>query len=87
MLFSVLCSINYTIEFIDKYFVDEIPQKFKFAYLQYYYLCDFVNQINTVNEDEFYINSILKTVRFGIVLHTMVWGNIYQKKNWIQMIS
>ena len=49
LLFSILCSINYTIEFIDKYFVDEIPQKFKFAYLKYYYLCDFVNQINTVN--------------------------------------
>ena len=43
LLFSILCSINYTIEFIDKYFVDEIPQKFKFAYLKYYYLCDFVN--------------------------------------------
>lgn len=64
LLFSVLCSINYTIEFIDKYFVDEIPQKFKFAYLQYYYLCDFVNQINTVNGTNFYINSILKDRAF-----------------------
>lgn len=36
LLFSVLCSINFAIKFIDKYFIDEIPQKFKFAYLQYY---------------------------------------------------
>ena len=41
LLFSILCSINYTIEFIESYFLEEIPQKFKFAYLQYYYLCDF----------------------------------------------
>lgn len=60
LLFSILCSINYAIEFIDKYFADEIPQKFKFAYLQYYYLCDFVNQINTVNGTNFYINTALK---------------------------
>ena len=49
LLFSVLCTINYVICFIDKYFEEEIPQKFKFAYLQYYYLCDFVKEINMHN--------------------------------------
>ena len=42
VLFCILCNINYTIEFLDKYFVEEIPQKFKYAYLQYYYICDFI---------------------------------------------
>ncbi len=46
VLFSILCSINYVIEFIEHYFIDEIPQKFKYAYLQYYYLCDFIKGLN-----------------------------------------
>lgn len=33
VLFNILRNINYVIEFIDKFFVEEIPQKFKFAYL------------------------------------------------------
>ena len=36
VLFCILCNINYIIEFLDKYFVEEIPQKFKYAYLQYF---------------------------------------------------
>ena len=80
LLFSILCSINYAIEFIDKYFVDEIPQKFKFAYLQYYYLCDFITELNTVNGTHFYINNSLKDRDFGIVLHIMAWVNTYRKQ-------
>lgn len=49
-LFSLLCSINYVVEFIENYFIDEIPQKFKFAYLQYYYLCDFIKEFNERND-------------------------------------
>lgn len=64
LLFSILCSINYVIEFIDKYFIEEIPQKFKFAYLQYYYLCDFVKELNNANGTAFYINDSLKNRAF-----------------------
>ena len=64
LLFSILCSINYATEFVNKYFVEEIPQKFKFAYLQYYYLCDFIKQINVVNGTNFYINASLKDRSF-----------------------
>lgn len=64
ILFSILCSINYSIEFIEKYFVDEIPQKFKFAYLQYYYLCDFINDLNSFNGTNYYINNSLKDRAF-----------------------
>lgn len=60
VLFSILCNINYTVEFIDKYFVDEIPQKFKFAYLQYYYLCDFIDTLNKYNNLNYQLNKSLK---------------------------
>lgn len=48
-LFSVLCSINYATKFINEFFIEEIPQKYKFAYLQYYYLCDFIDEVNNKN--------------------------------------
>lgn len=64
VLFSVLCSINYATKFIDKYFVEEIPQKLKFAYLQYYYICDFINELNAVNGTDLYINNSLKDRKF-----------------------
>lgn len=64
LLFSILCSVNYAIKFIEQYFVDEIPQKFKFAYLQYYYLCDFIKELNSVNGTTFYINNSLKDRAF-----------------------
>ena len=60
LLFSILCSVNYAIEFMDQYFVEEIPQKFKFAYLQYYYLCDFIKELNAANGTTFYINDSMK---------------------------
>ena len=60
VLFSVLCNINYVTEFIDKYFIEEIPQKFKFAYLQYYYLCNFVNELNVCNGTNYCLDSSLQ---------------------------
>jgi len=59
LLFSILCSINYVIEFIENYFIDEIPQKFKFAYLQYYYLCRFIIELNAQKNTDFYIDNCL----------------------------
>lgn len=59
LLFSILCSINYAIEFIENYFIDEIPQKFKFAYLQYYYLCDFIKELNSRKNTNFYLDDCL----------------------------
>lgn len=64
VLFSILCNINYAIKFIDKYFVEEIPQKFKFAYLQYYYLCDFITDLNTCNATNFCLDISLKNRDF-----------------------
>lgn len=59
LLFSILCTINYVIEFIENYFIEEIPQKFKFAYLQYYYLCDFIKKLNVQENTDFYIDNCL----------------------------
>lgn len=64
ILFSVLCSINYATVFVDTYFTEEIPQKFKFAYLQYYYLCDFIKELNIRNNTQFHIDDSLKNREF-----------------------
>lgn len=64
VLFSILCNINYAIEFVDKYFVEEIPQKYKFAYLQYYYLCDFLTDLNAHNMTNFHLDTTLKNRDF-----------------------
>ena len=47
-------------EFIEKYFIEEIPQKFKFAYLQYYYLCDFIKEFSVANNIGIGLNSSFK---------------------------
>ena len=64
LLFSILCSVNYAIKFIDQYFIEEIPQKFKFAYLQYYYLCNFIKELNEANDTNFHLDDSLKNRSF-----------------------
>lgn len=64
VLFSILCSINYVTVFIENYFMEEIPQKFKFAYLQYYYLCNLINEINTTKGTKLFINNSLQNRGF-----------------------
>lgn len=64
ILFSILCSVNYVIEFINSYFMEEIPQKLKFAYLLYYYLCDFIQDLNLYNNTNFVLNSAYKNREF-----------------------
>lgn len=59
LLFTILCTINYVIEFIEVFFIEEIPQKFKFAYIQYYYLCDFIEEINENYNTSLYINNYM----------------------------
>ena len=47
-LFNIKCQINFLIIFLENIFLFEIPQKLKFSYLLYYYLCDFIKDL-TVN--------------------------------------
>lgn len=64
VLFSTICSINYVTIFIESYFTEEIPQKFKFAYLQYYYLCNFIDEINKKFNTNFFIDKSLMNREF-----------------------
>lgn len=59
VLFSILCSINYILEFIDKIVIAEIPIKFKSAYLLYYYLCGFIIDLNNTNSLNLKLNNSL----------------------------
>ena len=43
--FSILCNINFVVEFLANYIEGETTSIFKFAYLQYFYLCDLVGDI------------------------------------------
>ena len=64
ILFSILCSINYVVKFIEGYYIEETPQKFKYAYLQYYYLCDFIKDFNKHNSTEFFLDNSLQHREF-----------------------
>lgn len=44
-LFSILCNINFVVEFLENFIESESVSIFKFAYLQYYYLCDLIKDI------------------------------------------
>ncbi len=60
VLFSILCSINYCTVFVEKYIKEEIPQKYKFCYLMYYYLCDFILDLNKETGLNLFLNTKLK---------------------------
>lgn len=57
IMFCILCNINYVTAFIEEYFAEEIVQKLKYAYLQYFYLCDFVNEFNNNTNYKLEINT------------------------------
>lgn len=64
VLFSIICSVNYITKFLDRYIIEEIPQKLKLAYLQYYYLCDFIDDLNKEEKTSFHIDKSLKNSKF-----------------------
>ena len=59
VLFNILCSINFIITFLEDLFISDLPQKFKFAYLLYYYLCGFIQEVNEKNNLNLYVNDKL----------------------------
>lgn len=85
VLFCILCNINYIIEFLDKYFVEEIPQKFKYAYLQYYYICDFIEEkdeflilyMDTIKQSEIIL--ILQSIKKNLKLYSRFTSGIQKK--------
>jgi len=81
VLFSILCNINYVTVFIENYFTEEIPQKFKFAYLQYYYLCDFIKDLNGFNGSELTLDSSLQDRNFRNCLVHYGLGQYIEEKD------
>ncbi len=84
VLFCVLCSINYVTTFIEKYYSDEIPQKLKFAYLQYYYLCDFLSQIEKYTNIKIEIDVSLKNREFRNCLAHYGLGTYMKEMDLVQ---
>lgn len=84
ILFSVVCNINYATIFVDTYFIEDIPQKFKFAYLQYYYLCDFVKSLNDANKTQFYIDDSLKSADFRNCLAHYGLGQMMKERDIVE---
>lgn len=81
VLFSVLCTINYATVFVEKYFTEEIPQKFKYAYLQYYYLCDFIKDMNENKNTHFEINNEMRNWKFRNCLAHYGLGQLMEAKD------
>ncbi len=57
---SIFCMknrIDYVTEILDKYFVEETIFPFRIAYLEYYYLSNMIDSINTCTNCQFSINS------------------------------
>lgn len=55
-LFSILCSINFVIYGINEYIIDEVTTKFRFVYLQYYYISFLLTDINNHFQTNFIID-------------------------------
>lgn len=77
----MLCSINYVIIFIEDYFIENIPQKFKFAYLQYYYLYSFIQEINRKWKTNLFLDSTLYNRRFRNCLAHYGLGQLLVEKD------
>lgn len=81
VLFSILCNINFVTVFIENYFTEEVPQKFKFAYLQYFYLCDFVKDLNSYNGSKLTIDCSLQSRDFRNCLAHYGLGQYMEEKD------
>ncbi len=46
VLFSLLCQINFMLICIDGFVLEECPTKLRFAYLQYYYMSQMLDELN-----------------------------------------
>ena len=53
VLMTMLCQINFILQCVDRFVVDEIPAKLRFAYVLYYYICKVLPDINHVHGTTF----------------------------------
>lgn len=64
ILLCVLCEINFLIYGVEQFIVSETPTKLRFAYMLYYYLLDFISQMNQFNATTFTLSDKWKSKRF-----------------------
>lgn len=53
VLMTMLCRINFILQCVDRFIVEEIPAKLRFAYVLYYYICKVLPDINRVHGTTF----------------------------------
>ena len=64
VLFSILCQINFLVWCVDRWIIDDVSSKLRFAYLLYYYLVDQIKQIDQKEGLNFTINPKYKSDDF-----------------------
>lgn len=80
-LFSILCTINYLILFLDKFFINEFPSKLRFAYIQYYYLLGILDEINHTLSTSFCMNDQWKNQDFRNCMAHYGLGQVLKPKD------
>ena len=79
VLFSMLCQIQFVIWCVEKYITEECTTKLRFLYLQYYYLCGIIPEINEkllthFSMDTSFVSSIFRNAmahyKIGVALKT-----------------
>lgn len=64
VLFSLLCQIQFVILCVEKYITEECTTKLRFSYLQYYYLCGILPEINEKLQTQFSMDSAFVSSAF-----------------------
>lgn len=64
VLFSILCQTQFITYCVEKYITEECTTKFRFLYLQYYYLSKVLPEINCKLHTEFAMDATLKLRQF-----------------------
>lgn len=64
VLFSILCQINFVLYCVERWIIEEIPTKMRFAYLIYYSLLHIIPQINLKLNAHLSINSKWESWQF-----------------------
>ncbi len=57
VLMTLLCQINFILQCVDGFIIEEIPTKLRFAYVLYYYICGVLPEINRVHHTSFGVDA------------------------------
>ena len=88
VLFSILCQINFIVECVDGFIVEEVSTKLRMSYLLYFYLLKIIPQINEKLNTTFTVNkkwysdkfrNAMAHYKMGIALkeHEIVYDDLF----------